>query len=123
MLKPISALAVDDWVVTESLVISRRIGKPWKVQSIAKSRIYLVRELLNPKTQVVEDVRTKFVALKSIRYVFTDEASAQAAADFAHDNSDVYERKARELAEEHKAVFLAFMEALPLRPLAPVGGA
>lgn len=119
MLKPLDQLAVGDWVVTESLIVSRFIGSPWQVTKLAGSRVYLERRRLDPVTKKLEVADEKYVARKSVLYVFTDEASATAASDHARAASDAYEQRLRELQSEHRQAFLAHMAALPVAATPP----
>lgn len=119
MLKHPKHLAVGDWVVTDSLIVSRFIGSPWQVTKMAGSRVYLERRRMDPVTKKLEVCEEKYVALKSVRYVFTDEASATAASDYARVASEAYEKRLRELQAEHRQAFLARMAALPVAPSTP----
>ncbi len=113
MLKPNSSLAVGDWVVLESLVMSRFIGGAWEVAEISKSRVYLQRYRPHPTTREPELVEKKYVAAKSVQYTFTDEASAEAAFEFARANSEVYEREARALVKANRQRFDDYIASLP----------
>ena len=121
MLKTLDSLAAGDWVVTESLISSRHIGTPWLVSSVVKSRVYLERWRLDPVTQVRELTDQKYVAARSVQYVFTDQASAEAASGFARANSMDYERKLSALQAENLALFKAYIAGLPrVAPGSPI---
>jgi hypothetical protein len=83
MLKSIESLAVGDWVVTESNISHRAIGSPFRVSDIKKSRVYVERYHLDRMTMTEEVSEAQYISLKSIRHVFSDKESAQAASDFS----------------------------------------
>lgn len=113
MRKTLDQLAAGDWVLTDSLISSRFVGFPWLVSKIAGGRVYLERYRPDHVTKAVEKTDEKYVARKSVQYVFADEASAQAASDYARDASEAYEKCLRELQMEHRKAFLAHMESMP----------
>lgn len=111
-LKTLEALAVGDWVVVDSLILSRHISAPWKVEELAKSRVYVGRYAKDPVTGVVECRERKFFARKSIRFVFEDEETANTAYAVARSNSEAYEAAARELQKIHTNTFKNYMAQL-----------
>jgi hypothetical protein len=109
MLKTIESLAVNDWVLLESLITSRIVGSPYQVTKIAGSRVYLVRYYAGDLGATPEIREEKYVSRRSIRFVFTTEESAEAVSGYARQNSDEYESKYRALQQEYRDRFANYI--------------
>lgn len=116
MLKKIEHIAVDDWVVLDSMLTSRFCGMPWRVAGVSGSRIYLESYGFAPVTRERELQEERFVARKSIRLVFTTEDAAQAASLKARELSEQCEAALRAEENAHQqrvADYLASLETCP----------
>jgi hypothetical protein len=111
--KSLEDLSVGDWVLLESILINRILGGAWHVTNLVKSRVYLCQYRLHAPTNTRELAETKYVALKSVREVFADEASAQAVSNFARKNGDATEAAIRLAEAEGRKNLKAFIDALP----------
>ena len=110
--KPISELAVGDWILVDSMIMSRHVSRPWEVTGISHTRVHLQRYRTDHITKEVEISDSKYIYTKSIRFVFADGGDAEAAFAFAQRNSDVYEKAARELRQSHDKLFHDYMASL-----------
>ena len=116
MLKKLSDVAVGDWVLMDSILTSRAVGRPMQVTRVSKSRVYLQRFVVDPLTQVREVCDERHVKASSVRYVFSDEASAQAVFDYAEASFQALQDAVKTLRDQHDRQFQAYLASLPSLP-------
>jgi hypothetical protein len=100
--KPIGEIAAGDWVLGESLISSRIVGRPWQVSRISGKRLYLSSYRLS-KDGNLELCDERQMHIKTVRMVFSDMDSATAVSDYARAESDEYERDVKRLFLQLKA--------------------
>lgn len=106
MKKEISAIAVGDWFLTESLTYTRLVGVPWRVHKISGTKVYAHRLREAPTDGGEREIREeRSYFLKSVRFVFTTEAEALLLSDFARKEGIAYGEKCAELWEDVKIRF------------------
>lgn len=110
--KPLKSIDVGDWVLGESLLVSRVVGGAWKVTKRSGSRLYLTSYRMTSEGALeVRDER--IMQAKSVRMAFHDYASAEAVSLFARQEGDEYERLMRDAASAMKARVYAFADNTP----------
>lgn len=116
MLKKIEQLVANDWVVLDSMLVSRFCGMPWRVASVSGSRVYLESYGIDPVSHERELREERYVTRKSIRLAFTTEEAAQAASLKARELSEQCDAALRAEEKAHQqrvAAYLASLETCP----------
>jgi ABC-type thiamine transport system substrate-binding protein len=120
VLKSVEQLAIGDWVVLESLQVSRFCGKPWKVENLSGSRVYLESYVTDPVSHEIEVSERKYVARKTVKLAFTSEDAAKAVSTKARELSEVHFLTIRQAEKEHQARVAEYIASLPVMVSSPI---
>ena len=111
VLKDINDIAENDFVLLDSGEASSPLSAPCRVAGVAASRVYLEASAKGAATSTAAGKR--YVTRKSVRFAFSDKATAQAVFDFETANAREYREKQRRLEAEYRQKLRGYLESLP----------
>jgi hypothetical protein len=119
MLKPKVNMQVGDWVLNESIYDGLKVGHPWKVSKLSGDRVYLERFMLDSETNLPELSDEKFVARKSVLYVFDNEESAKSVYKFTRDKHREFKVAVDAFTAIYDQAFHAYLAEMPVNLTPP----
>lgn len=105
------------WVLLESLLTTRHVGRPWQVVRVSGKRVYLRAFVRDPVTAALEVRDERQASVDSIRAVLPNEASAQALYERDAEASREMERIVAQARAAFDATYASALEALVSEPL------
>lgn len=112
MLKNNKDLAVGDWILRESIMISRFCSAPWEVTKVSGNRVYIRDYSYDRIDEKWEINREEYCALKSVVLGFSTREEAEAASDKARELSQAFTVARTALEAAHTSAVDAYIASL-----------